>query len=182
MAPDTLEMAAESPERVSCVSGRKRKRDQQRLVVMPDTERLSTAAIVARLAAEFPGVKAKGFRAAVRATCPGDAEVAEALAGFLPDAHCVLPGTREIHAIEVVDTSPIDFNKGQLYYELGDLLQDRGWSLSVVVFNYTGGLTCHLPFCYFGRVYTERFAGRELRDCVPAAMAAAKEGGWYDRK
>jgi hypothetical protein len=147
--------------------------------VLPNAPLLTSAAAVRALYAEYPEMRAKGFRAAVRSLAPGDEDLVEALQGFLPDAHAILPATREVHAVEIVDTSPMGFEKGQMYYHLGEVLGEYDWSLSVVVFNYAGALTCHLPYYYFGRVYTEGFAGRDLRDVVPAAMAAARATGWY---
>ena len=168
MQPEHLESSVGRRARVSCVR---------------DAPRYKSGHVLARLMAEFPDMRPKGFRAAVRALVPGDQDVVQALKGFLPDGYVLLPDAREVHAIEIVDTSPMDFNKGGLYAHLGEVLYDEGWTLSVAAFDYAGGLICHLPAYCFANCYTEPYAGQELRDVLPAAMAAARDsqvfGGYY---
>ena len=165
MPIDSTETAPDSPARVSCVP----------------PPRFKSGQVMANLCREFPEMKAKGFRAAVRALVPGDPDVRAALLGFLPDGYCILPESREVHAIEVVDTSPMDFNKGGLYAHLGEILEDEEWMLSVAAFDYAGGLICHLPYYCFARYYTDPYAGQEMRDVLPAAMAAARSVGQFGR-
>lgn len=141
---------------------------------MPNTAanpRFKSKAVLQSLMAEFPAMRDKGFRKAVRDAVGDDPAIREACQGFLPDGFCVLPETKEIHAIEIVDTSPISFDKGHLIASLGEEMHERGWTLSVAAFDYAHGLICHLPFYCFARYYTNQFAGQELRDVLPAARA-----------
>lgn len=127
--------------------------------------------VVSWLIAKHPDVVEFGFRKAIRDHVSNEPRVMGTAKGFLPDAFAILHEAREVHAIEVIDTCPVTFDKGARMYEFGEALREIDWTFSVIAFDYTGGLIAHLPSWCFCPTYTDRFKGQEMRDVLPAAMA-----------
>lgn len=152
------------PVRVSCVLGEK-------------GMGYKSGQIVEWLVQTQPLVRKNGFRAAIRKQVSNCPEVDDAMRGFKPDAFAILPDTQEIHIIEVIDTSPVTFDKGELLAYFAEIMDDVEWSVSVVAYDYTGGLIGHIPAIFFAPYYTQKFKGQEMRDVVPAALAAYRANG-----
>lgn len=138
-----------------------------------------SVALVERLMAKDSRIRRVGLRAAMRALMPADRpDLTEMMAGFLPDGYLILPEARELHLIEVIDTSPISFDKAELLYQFGEAIDERMWSVAVVAYDYSGHLIGHLYYRAFHAGMMARKRGLNPRDALPAALAVQREVQW----
>lgn len=132
--------------------------------------------IIAGLQGRDARIQATGFAKRLRALSDSRYFYAAARA-VLPDGFLLNDDAQEVVIYEVADTNPVRADKALKLAELDDELDEVGWSLRVVVLDYTGHVVAEVPGWAYHPAYTSEVAPPNCMDLTPAARAVAADRG-----